>query len=888
MGLSGDRVDRYDLVMTPMMKQYHEAKAACGDALLFFRMGDFYELFLDDAKQAANLLGLTLTSRDKDSANPTAMAGFPHHQLDSYLQKLIRAGYRAAVCEQVEDPKTAKGLVKREITRIVSAGTLTDEGLLDPRQANYVAAVCMVHGKKTGKRGKKDTVGIAWAELSSGRFEAGTFEASRLDDELARIGPAEVIYREDDSHFSPDTTAPWSWTSRPAWSFAEETATETLCKQFAVSRLDGFGFETDDGPAIRAAGAVLTYLQETQRNELTHFRGITSYHKTCYLQIDAATRRSLEIARTIRSGSREGSLLGVIDRTCTSMGSRLLGDWIAAPLMDRQRIEDRLDAIEELVQDPKRRSDIRETLQQTFDLTRLLARIATMRTGPRDLVQVTSTLASLPNLKALLSACRSEQLDFIEAHLHLCPELRSRLESALVDDCPISATEGNFIREGYDEELDRLRELAKGGKQWIANYQKSQIDSTGIPNIKVGFNRVFGYFLEVSNVHKDRVPDFFIRKQTLKNCERYITPELKEYEEKVLAADDKASAREQFLFTQLRSFTHEHLTTLQEVASAMAALDVFASLAEIAQARNWVRPTLTDDSILRIEEGRHPVLDVTLPQGEFVPNDCIQSPEAGMIQLITGPNMAGKSTYIRQVALITVMAQAGSFVPASKAEIGIADRIFARVGASDELSRGQSTFMVEMIETARILNTATSRSVVILDEIGRGTSTYDGLSLAWAITEHLHEQIGCRTLFATHYHELTQLEETLPRVANLNVAVKEWNDEVIFLHRIVRGGADKSYGIHVARLAGIPASVNERAKDVLAQLEVDHRDALDRPTIQPPDGAQQSGQIQMTLFGFADHPLIEQVDKLDVDSMTPMEAMQFLQQAKNELRSPAR
>lgn len=871
--------------MTPMMKQYHEAKAACGDALLFFRMGDFYELFLDDAKAAAKVLGLTLTSRDKDSDNPTAMAGFPHHQLDSYLHKLIRAGYRAAVCEQMEDPKQAKGLVKREITRVVSAGTLTDDGLLDPREANYVAAVCVVRDKKAEKNGDPPQVGIAWAELSSGRFEAGTFSRSRVEDELARIGPAEVLYREDDASFTPDTTAPWSWTSRPAWTFAEDACRETLCKQFSVSSLEGFGFESEDGAAVRAAGAVLTYLQETQRRDLDHFQSITAHKRSGFLQIDAATRRSLEITRTIRSGSRDGSLLGVIDRTCTPMGSRLLGDWIAAPLIDRESIQARHDGVAELVGDAKLRSDVRAAMNEMFDLTRLLARIATGRTGPRDLQQVARTLASLPKLKARLCDRSAERLSFVESHLHLCPELRSQLEAALADDCPLSAADGNFIRAGFSEELDGLRELAKGGKQWIAAYQKRQMDETGIANLKVGYNKVFGYYLEVTNAHRDRIPDFFIRKQTLKNCERFITPELKEYEEKVLSADEKASSCEQLLFQELRAQTHRHLGILGEVATAIAELDVLASLAEIAATRNWVRPALTDDSVLKIEAGRHPVLDVTLPQGEFVPNDCIQSPEAGMILLITGPNMAGKSTYIRQIALITLLAQAGAFVPAASAEIGIADRIFARVGASDELSRGQSTFMVEMVETARILNTATSRSLVILDEIGRGTSTYDGLSLAWAITEHLHEQIGCRTFFATHYHELTQLEESLPRVANLNVAVKEWNDEVIFLHRIVRGGADKSYGIHVARLAGIPTSVNERAKDVLAQLEADHRDALDRPTIQTP-GAKRgdaSGKYQLTLFGFADHPLIERVQKLDVNAMTPIEAMQFLQEAQASL-----
>ncbi len=866
-----------------MMRQYHEAKAACGDALLFFRMGDFYELFFDDAKLGAKLLGLTLTSRDKDSENPTAMAGFPHHQLDAYLQKLIRAGYRAAVCEQVEDPKLAKGLVKREITRVVSAGTLTDDGLLDPREANYVAAICLPSRKKSSDR-DGEVVGIAWAELSSGRFEAGTFALHRLEDELARIGPAEVIYREDDVRFTPDTTAPWAWTPRPAWSFAEDSSRDALCKQFSVHNLEGFGFESDDVPALRAAGAVLTYLQETQRGELDHFRSLTAHHRSGFLQIDAATRRSLEITRTLRSGSREGSLLGVIDLTCTPMGSRLLADWIAAPLIDRQSINDRLDAVQELLADATLRAEVRSTLKQTFDLTRLLARIATGRTGPRDLQQVACTLEGLPILKSKLENRSPARLAWIESHLHPCPELRDQLRRALADECPVFAADGNFIREGFDAELDQLRQLARGGKEWIAAYQKRQMDETGIPNLKVGYNKVFGYYLEVTNSHRDKIPEDFIRKQTLKNCERFITPELKEYEEKVLAADDKAQSREQFLFHQLRTATHDHLSTLQEVAIAIAELDVLASLAEIAAQRNWVRPELSDESVLRIDAGRHPVLDVTLPQGEFVPNDCVQSPEAGMILLITGPNMSGKSTYIRQVALITLLAQAGSYVPAEAAEIGIADRIFARVGASDELSRGQSTFMVEMVETARILNTATSRSLVILDEIGRGTSTYDGLSLAWAITEHLHEQIGCRTLFATHYHELTQLEESLPRVANWNVAVKEWNEEVVFLHRIVRGGADKSYGIHVARLAGIPPSVNERAKDVLAQLEADHRDALDRPTIRTPGCDESGGQYQLTLFGFADHPVIEQIQKLDINSMTPIDAMQFLQQAQSELQ----
>lgn len=880
-----------------MMRQYHEAKEACGDALLLFRMGDFYELFLDDAKLAAGILGLTLTARDKDSQNPTAMAGFPHHQLDGYLQKLIAAGYRAAVCEQVEDPKQAKGLVRREVTRIVSAGTLTDDGMLDPREANYVAAVLVDRPAKSRSKNEKASaarvgiarVGIAWAELSSGRFEAGVYPATQLDDELARIGPAEVLYRDDDLQMKADPAASWVWTSRPAWSFAQKDAAATLCKHFGVQALEGFGFTDDDSLAVRAAGGVLNYLLETQRNDLSHFRGLVARGKSPHLEIDAATRRSLELTRTIRSNSREGSLLDVIDATKTPMGCRLLADWIAAPLVQPEAIETRLDAVEELARTQDLREDVRGTLADTFDLSRLLARIASGRGGPRDLQQVARTLASLPRLKARLTARKSTLLNHIEANLHLCPELRSTLESALADDVPLAVSDGNFIREGFDDQLDELRALARGGKQWIAEYQQRQIDETGIPSMKVGFNKVFGYYLEITNTHRDRVPETFIRKQTLKNCERYITPELKEYEEKVLAADDKADAREQTLFYQLRDMAADQLPILQEVALAIANLDALASLAETAVVRRWVRPQLTEDSIIEIRGGRHPVLDVLMPQGQFVPNDCVLSPESGMISLITGPNMAGKSTFIRQVALITLLAQAGSFVPADSAMVGVADRIFARVGASDELSRGQSTFMVEMVETARILNTATSRSLVILDEIGRGTSTYDGLSLAWAITEHLHEQLGARTLFATHYHELTQLEESLPKVANLNVAVKEWDDEVVFLHRIVRGGADKSYGIHVARLAGVPSSVTDRAKDVLSQLESIDRDSLDRPAIAAVGSADNSGsKFQLTLFGYTDHPLLEQVDALDINAMTPLQALEFLQTAKANLRQPAR
>ena len=881
--------------MTPMMRQYHEAKQACGDALLLFRMGDFYELFLDDAKIAAKLLGLTLTSRDKDSDNPTAMAGFPHHQLDTYLQKLIAAGYRAAVCEQVEDPKQAKGLVKREVTRVVSAGTLTDDGMLDPRTANYVAAVV----RSGGKEDADAKIGIAWAELSSGRFETGVFPAAALMDELERIGPAEVLHRDDDLSTRSDAAVPWIWTARPAWSFALDAAKESLCKQFEVLNLEGFGLvcgDDDSGDegrdeksprdelAIRAAGATLTYLNETQRTDLAHFRGIIAAGRSPHLQIDAATRRSLELTRTIRGGGRAGSLLDTVDMTQTPMGARLLADWIAAPSVSMSQITDRHDAVARFAIDAKLRDSIRDTLASMHDVSRLLSRVATGRCGPRDLQRIGVTLSHLPAMRASLDGRNESLITAAAEQLHFCATLRSRLEAALADHVPVAAADGDFIRDGFDDELDGLRELARGGKQWIAAYQQKQIESTGIANIKVGFNKVFGYYLEITNSHRDRVPDDYIRKQTLKNCERFITPELKEYEEKVLSADERASDREQALFAELRDLAAEHLQALSDISAALAELDVYSSLAEVAAGRGWVRPTMVDDSVLSISAGRHPVLDSTMPRGEFVANDATLSPEEGVIGLITGPNMAGKSTYIRQVALITLLAQAGSFVPAEEATIGLTDRIFARVGASDELSRGQSTFMVEMVETARILNTATSRSLVILDEIGRGTSTYDGLSLAWAITEYLHDQIGARTLFATHYHELTSLADTLPRIANYNVAVREWEGKVVFLHRIIRGGADRSYGIHVARLAGVPDAVTRRAGDVLAQLE--GQDAAGGPSAEPNRTVCRSpdSPYQMTLFGFADHPLLEQLDDLDVNAMTPMQALEFLSEAKGTLK----
>ena len=862
-----------------MMRQYQEAKRACPEALLLFRMGDFYEMFHEDAKTAARVLNLALTSREKGE-NGTPMAGFPHHQLESYLGKLIAAGFRAAVCEQVEDPKLAKGLVKREVTRVVTAGTITNDALLDPRESNYLAAVS-----------PGDPVGLAWVELSTGRFVAGHFPAAQLSDQLARIGPAECLLAEDSPPLARHLDERMLVTRRPGWAFALETARQNLLKHFRTNNLEGFGFtnEPGDRQALCAAGAVIDYLNETQKTSLEHVDHLEPYRSAKALEIDESSRRSLEITRTIREGRREGSLLAVLDRTVTAMGARMLADWLANPLIDVPAIQARQEAVAELVANPALADHLRETLRKVYDVERLLARVTTGRASPRNLGFLGRTLRALPGFKARLAARKSPLLNNLEAEIDLCPDLRSRLDAGLVNDCPLSSRDGGFIRDGYHEPLDALRELAHGGKQWIARYQAEECQRTGISTLKVGFNKVFGYYIEITNVHREKIPKNYIRKQTVKNAERYITPELKEYEEKVLTADEKSKELEYELFLELRDAMAAARRRMQTTADVLAQLDVLVALAELARQRNYCRPEIVEQPELRIIDGRHPVLDVIEPEGTFVPNNVAAGPGEGTIFLITGPNMAGKSTYIRQVALITLLAQIGSFVPAREARIGVADRIFARVGASDELARGQSTFMVEMTETARILNTATPRSLVILDEIGRGTSTYDGISLAWSVVEFLHEHVGCRTLFATHYHELTDLEKSLVGVKNLNVAVREWQDEVIFLHKIIPGAADKSYGIHVARLAGVPREVVERSKEILAQLEEEHLDAEGRAKIARPQPgvpgapAEKKTHIQLTLFGAADHPLVDELRKLDLNNVTPLAAMQLLQRWQEDL-----
>ena len=891
-----------------MMRQYHEAKQAAPDALLLFRMGDFYELFHEDAQEAAGTLQLTLTSRDKGD-NATPMAGFPHHQLENYLGKLIAAGYRVAICDQVESPREAKGIVKREITRVVTPGTINDDALLDPRASNFLVAIAedgpSRSTKANGRATPKSTavspeerlLGLSWVDLSTGQFQAAVVTSAQFADELARLDAAECLLSEDsplvkiagETHAATHTWASalqgLLQTLRPPGSFSVRTAKGNLGKFFGVANFEGLGFNEGDDLALAAAGAILEYLQQTQKSQLAHLDRPQQYRITEHLEIDAATRRNLEIHATLRDSRREGSLLGVLDTTVSAMGARRLSTWLQQPLRDRERIEARHDAVAEFVSESDLLDKLRELLDGVHDLPRLLARVTSGRARPRDLSHIASTLARLPAIKARLSSRRCMLLQGLENGLDLCADIRARLETALLEDCPLVSTEGGMIRPGFDETLDGLRELASGGKQWIAAYQNQETERTGIPSLKIGFNKVFGYYLEVTNAHKEKVPSEYIRKQTLKNAERYITPELKEYEERVLSADEKAKDLELRLFLELRDLVVENTRRLQQSANVLADLDVLAAFANVARRRRYCQPRMIETPGLQIVDGRHPVLDATLASGDFVPNDLMLDETSGRMLLITGPNMAGKSTYIRQAALLTLMAQIGSFVPAASAEIGIADRVFARVGASDELARGQSTFMVEMTETARILNTATERSLVILDEIGRGTSTYDGLSLAWAVVEHIQAQVGCRTLFATHYHELTDLARELSGVRNANVAVREWNEEVIFLHKIVTGPADKSYGIHVARLAGIPRDVVERAKDVLSTLEEQHLAEVDGDLFATARAAKPDTAKQLSLFGQAEHPLLEEIRRLETEKLTPLDALNAIENWRRTLRA---
>ncbi len=840
---------------TPMMRQYKAAKNKSEGALLFFRMGDFYELFFEDAKVASKALGLTLTSRSKEQNIP--MAGVPVRSLDGYLRRLVLQGFSVAICEQMEDPSATKGIVDRDVVRVVTPGTLTEDSVLDEKGHNFLLAVVL-----TGTQ-----AGLAWAELSTGRFEIEDVTPAAALDAVARVGPAEVLMTERDHEAEPDLVAALTRvTGRapralPDWALSADAATRSLKEHFGVATLEGFGIQAGDA-SLRAAAGVLHYLNETQKQGLGHITALRRFHSGQHLLLDHATRARLDL----------NALFGVLDFTATAAGARLLRDRLHLPLTDVGEIRARHATVEELTSDSFLRRDLREQLKHVRDVERIVSRAATRRASPRDLGGLRATLLLIPGLRTALEATKSETLQRIRGDLDDVPELGGLLQTGLADDPPAQLRDGGVIRDGHDAELDRLRSLQRDGKSFIANLRAREIKRTGIEKLKIGYNKVFGYYIEITHAHRDKVPDDYIRKQTLTNAERYITPELKEYEQQVLTAEEKARDLEAQRFEELRAAVVDHVQRLQRTAALLAELDVGRSLAEAAAQRGFVRPEVNADDDLDIVEGRHPVVEAALSETRFVPNDLRLDLSARTVAVLTGPNMAGKSTYIRQAALIVLMAQAGGFVPARSARIGVVDRIFTRIGAEDDLAGGRSTFMVEMAETATICHHATKRSLVILDEIGRGTSTFDGVAIAWAVTEYMAATIGCRTLFATHYHELTALSETIGNVFNLHVAVEEWGDDVVFLHRIQEGGTDRSYGIHVARLAGLPQDVIDRSRALLGSLS-GHTDGLTASAPRQDVAEAPNAAAQLSLFATQPDALREALRKLDPDHLTPMDAL---------------
>ncbi len=863
---------------TPLMAQYYKIKEANPDTILLFRIGDFFETFEDDAKIASKVLGITLTKRSNGAAEDVPLAGFPHHAIDTYLPKLVRAGYRVAVCEQVENPKFAKGIVKREVVEVVTPGVTLSEKLLDHKRNNYLAAVCV----------KNEVAGISFADISTGEFYAYEIPESELTQQLESIQASEILIpKKDKDYLIPlikKVNSSVRVTKIDDWIFNYEYGKELLLMQFKTVNLKGFGVEhLNEG--LVAAGVVLSYLQETQKSNLSHLNSISLYNHSDYMILDASTRRNLEITFTMQDGGREGSLISILDRTSTAMGGRLLKKWISLPLRDLNSIQKRLDSVEELIKEKNVRKKIVNELKEIGDLERLISRISTGRANPREVVALKSSLKKLPAVIEQLSKLKSETLNQIREGLDPLNELVEKIQTAIVDSPPMNINDGGIIRNGFSVELDELRDIAFHGKDWIAQLQKSEREKTGIPSLKVSYNKVFGYYIEISNAHKNKIPESYIRKQTLVNSERYITPELKEYEEKILNAEEKIYELESQLFNEIRLLAASEVRTIQQNARLIAMLDCFISFAECAEAYNYCKPLLTEGTRLEIIKGRHPVVEQILPPGEkFHPNDCVMDNEENQIIILTGPNMAGKSVYLRQVGLIVLLAQIGSYVPAEKAEIGIVDRIFTRVGASDNISAGESTFLVEMQEAANILNNATSKSLILLDEIGRGTSTFDGISIAWAITEYLHEnsEVSAKTLFATHYHELNEMSEIFPRIKNYKVEVREYDDKVIFLHKVNPGRADHSYGIQVAQMAGLPRFVTSRAKEVLQNLESKELTPYEEKKeklrkLQRPDN-------QISLFEFKDDKLRDELKQLEIDNLTPIEALNKLNELKKKVK----
>ena len=850
-----------------MMQQYLRIHDQYADCLLLFRLGDFYELFFEDAKTASRELELTLTGKDCGLEERAPMCGVPYHSVNTYIEKLIAKGYKVAICEQMEDPALAKGLVDRDVVRVITAGTVTDPAMLEDKANNYLMCVYL-DGKKTG---------IAYADVSTGEFFVMEPEVNLLRAQIVRVNPMEVICN-DPPHLTALTGGDIrGLNGQPRVWFQRKNAEDTICEHFHLSQLTSLGLD-DKKEATCAAGALLRYLHETQKNSLEHIRTLRIAENGKTMLLDQNTRRNLELTESLRGERRKGTLLGLLDLTSTAMGGRLLRRWVEQPLLDEKEINNRLDAVEELVNDRILGMTLAEELEGVYDMERLMNKVAYRNMNARDCLALCASLKRIPGIRNLLINVQSAEMIRIHDELNPLEELTDLLDRAIHPDAPVIITEGGIIREGYSQILDEYREAQTSGKQWILDLEAREREETGIRNLRIQYNKVFGYYIEVTKSFLSQVPERYIRKQTLTNAERYMTPELKEIEQKIIGAQEQSVRLELQLFSEVRDRIAEQIEGIQRTAQALKELDVFQSLSRAASENHYVRPSITSDGTLSIVEGRHPVVERNMKDGGFIPNDTLLDGNENRMMIITGPNMAGKSTYMRQVALICLMAQIGSFVPAREASLPVCDRIFTRVGASDDLASGQSTFMVEMSETAHILRNATKNSLIILDEIGRGTSTFDGLSIAWAVVEYIadKERIGAKTLFATHYHELSELEGHLDGVKNFCISVKEHGEDVIFLRKIVRGGADKSFGVHVARLAGVPHPVIVRAHEIQARLEVSE---INQNTIGQNILGEDTGfrkNEQMDLFEYKKDEIIKELQEIDVMAITPMDAMNTL------------
>ncbi len=878
--------------MTPMMQQYMETKSQYPDCILFYRLGDFYEMFFDDALTASKELEITLTGKNCGMEERAPMCGVPYHAVDGYLTKLVSKGYKVAICEQVEDPKQAKGIVKREVVRIVTPGTILDAAAIDESKNNYIMCIVYI----------ADRYGLSVADVTTGDYFVTELpDGQKLKDEIFKFMPSEIICNESFYMSGMDledmkNRLGITIYSLESWYFDDEICKSKLMEHFKVSSLQGLGLSDYDCGVI-SAGALLQYLLETQKNDLSHMTHITPYTTGKYMMLDSSTRRNLELCETLREKQKRGSLLWVLDKTKTAMGARTLRKYIEQPLIERTEIERRLDAVTELKEEAISREEIREYLSPVYDLERLITRITYGSANPRDLTAFSSSLEMLPAIHYILEDMKSDLLCEICKEMDTLEDLCSLVKSAIAEEPPLAMKEGNIIRDGYSEEVDTLRRAKSDGKTWLAKLEEQEREKTGIKNLKIKYNKVFGYYLEVTNSYKELVPEYYTRKQTLANSERYITPELKELEDTILGAEDKLYALEYELYCTVRDTIAGEVVRIQKTAKAVAALDVFTSLALVAERNNYIRPTINVQGKIDIKDGRHPVVEQMIPNGSFICNDTVLDDKKQRISIITGPNMAGKSTYMRQVALIVLMAQLGSYVPASKANIGLVDRIFTRVGASDDLASGQSTFMVEMTEVANILRNATSKSLLVLDEIGRGTSTFDGLSIAWAVVEYISDAklLGAKTLFATHYHELTELEGKINNVNNYCIAVKEKGDDIVFLRKIVKGGADKSYGIQVAKLAGVPDIVINRAKEIVEELadeditsrvsEIASREAEAKKKTK----SKKYDEVDIAQFSLfdtvKDDDVLEELKSIDVGNLTPIDALNTIYRLQNKLKN---